>query len=67
MIFFKTAVDSMGIQKSEYEDNINAQDNCTVHPEADSPAVIGDNVTLDRNAVVCGWIAEMAVVPLLLN
>jgi carbonic anhydrase/acetyltransferase-like protein (isoleucine patch superfamily) len=67
MIFFKTAVDSMGIQKSEYENNINVQDNCTVHTETDSPAVIGDSVTLDRNAVVHGWIVEMAVVPLLLN
>jgi len=67
MIFSKTAVDSMGIQKAEYKDNSNAQDNCTVHTEADSPAVIGDTVALDRNAVVDGWIVEMAVVPLLLH
>ena len=54
----------MGIQKTEYEENINVQDNFTVNTETDSPAVIGDNVTLDRNTVVRGWIVEMAVVPL---
>ena len=38
--------------------NTNIQDNCTVHTDADSPAVIGDNVTIGHNAVVHGCIIE---------
>lgn len=38
--------------------NTNIQDNCTVHTDADSPAVVGDNVTIGHNAVVHGCIIE---------
>jgi gamma-carbonic anhydrase len=38
--------------------NTNIQDNCTVHTDADSPAVIGDNVTVGHNAVVHGCVIE---------
>lgn len=38
--------------------NTNIQDNCTLHTDADSPAVIGDNVTIGHNAVVHGCIIE---------
>jgi carbonic anhydrase/acetyltransferase-like protein (isoleucine patch superfamily) len=38
--------------------NTNIQDNCTVHTDADSPAVIGENVTIGHNAVVHGCVIE---------
>lgn len=38
--------------------NTNIQDNCTVHTDADSPAVIGDDVTIGHNAVVHGCVIE---------
>jgi len=38
--------------------NTNIQDNCTLHTDADSPAVVGDNVTIGHNAVVHGCIIE---------
>ena len=38
--------------------NTNIQDNCTVHTDADSPAVVGDNVTIGHNAVVHGCMIE---------
>ena len=38
--------------------NTNIQDNCTVHVDADKPAVIGDNVTVGHNAVVHGCTVE---------
>jgi len=38
--------------------NTNIQDNCTVHTDADSPAVIGKNVTIGHNAVVHGCVIE---------
>ncbi len=38
--------------------NTNIQDNCTVHTDAGSPAVIGDNVTIGHNAVVHGCVLE---------
>lgn len=38
--------------------NSNIQDNCTVHTDGDSPAVIGDNVTVGHNAVVHGCVLE---------
>ena len=38
--------------------NTNIQDNSTVHTDADSPAVIGDNVTIGHNAVVHGCVIE---------
>ena len=34
--------------------NTNIQDNCTVHTDVDSPAFIGDNVTVGHNAVIHG-------------
>ena len=36
--------------------NTNIQDHCTVHTDADSPAHIGDNVTVGHNAVVHGCV-----------
>ncbi len=38
--------------------NTNVQDNCTVHTDANNPAVIGDNVTIGHNAVVHGCVIE---------
>ena len=38
--------------------NTNIQDNCTVHTDADSPAVIGNNVTVGHNAVIHGCTIE---------
>ena len=38
--------------------NTNIQDNCTVHTDGDSPAVIGDNITIGHNAVVHGCVLE---------
>ncbi len=38
--------------------NTNIQDNCTVHTDIDTPAVIGDYVTIGHNAVVHGCIVE---------
>ena len=38
--------------------NTNVQDNCTVHTDADSSAVIGENVTIGHNAVVHGCVRE---------
>ena len=38
--------------------NSNIQDNCTVHTDADCPAIIGDNVTVGHNAVVHGCIVQ---------
>jgi carbonic anhydrase/acetyltransferase-like protein (isoleucine patch superfamily) len=38
--------------------NTNIQDNCTVHTDVDSPAHIGDNVTVGHNAVVHGCAIE---------
>ena len=35
-------------------ENTNIQDNCTVHTDFDTPAIIGDNVTVGHNAVVHG-------------
>jgi carbonic anhydrase/acetyltransferase-like protein (isoleucine patch superfamily) len=38
--------------------NTNIQDNCTVHTDIDTPATIGDYVTVGHNAVVHGCIVE---------
>ncbi|MCP4345312.1 MAG: gamma carbonic anhydrase family protein [Desulfobacterales bacterium] len=38
--------------------NTNIQDNCTVHTDSDTPAFIGDNVTVGHNAVVHGCTVE---------
>jgi carbonic anhydrase/acetyltransferase-like protein (isoleucine patch superfamily) len=38
--------------------NTNIQDNCTIHTDADKPAMIGDGVTVGHNAVVHGATVE---------
>ena len=38
--------------------NTNIQDNCTVHTDANKPAIIGANVTVGHNAVVHGCTIE---------
>jgi carbonic anhydrase/acetyltransferase-like protein (isoleucine patch superfamily) len=38
--------------------NTNIQDNCTVHVDAQTPASIGDNVTVGHNAVIHGCTLE---------
>ncbi len=38
--------------------DVNIQDNCTVHTDADFPARIGDRVTVGHNAVIHGCTVE---------
>ena len=56
-IWFNTVVrgDSDAIRIGR---NTNIQDNCTIHIDEGKPTIIGDNVTVDHNAVVHGCTIE---------